>query len=369
MKAAEMLQQRTTKEKCEMTQRTFKTDGCPFGTHRVLEPKGGLPQPAQKINNNFEDLWDNEILIDVEALNIDSASFTQIKIEACSDTEKIKDIILRTVNTRGKQHNPVTGSGGIFIGNVREIGPKLQDTCNIAPGDKIVSLVSLSLTPLFIEEIKDVRPETDQIVVNGQAVLFESGIYAKMPEDFPPPLALAILDVCGAPAQTAKLVRPGDTVVIVGAGGKSGILCAYEAKKRAGVTGCVIGTGFPESSLDMLSGLQICDYIVPLDATDAVASYNRIKELTDGKLADVVINCVNVANTEVASVMMCRDGGKVYYFSMATSFTKAALGAEGLGKDVEMMIGNGYTKGHADMALQILRESKKIHDLYQSIYC
>ena len=44
----------------------------------------------------------------------------------------------------------------------------------------------------------------------------------------------------------------------------------------------------------------------------------------------------------MASILACRDRGLVYFFSMAVSFTKAALGAEGVGKDVDMFIGNGY---------------------------
>ena len=53
---------------------------------------------------------------------------------------------------------------------------------------------------------------------------------------------------------------------------------------------------------------------------------------------------------------------------MATSFTKAALGAEGVGKDVQMLIGNGYTKGHANVALQILREDERIRNLFAQLY-
>jgi len=90
--------------------------------------------------------------------------------------------------------------------------------------------------------------------------------------------------------------------------------------------------------------------------------------MTEGKLADVVINCVNIPNTEMASILMCRDRGIVYFFTMATSFTKAALGAEGVGKDVDMIIGNGYCKDHAEITLNILRESEKIREIYSKIY-
>jgi len=346
----------------------IKKGGNPFGAHRVLEPKGVLPQPAQKIDNNMDSIYDNEILVNAEILNVDSASFTQIKKEAGGDAEKIKQSILKIVGERGKMQNPVTGSGGMFIGTVEQIGPELNGRIPLKEGDRIASLVSLSLTPLRIDEILEVKKDVDQVRIRGKAVLFESGIYAKLPADMPAALALAVLDVAGAPAQTAKLVKSGDTAVIIGAAGKSGVLCAYEAKRRAGVTGRVIGITSSDKGLEKLKDYNLCDVNLQLSATDALACYEKIHEITNGKMADVVINCVNIPNTEMASIMMCREDGTVYFFTMATSFTKAALGAEGIGKDVVMIIGNGYTKGHAEITLNILRESQKIRKIYEKTY-
>lgn len=342
--------------------------GNPFGSHRVVEPKGVLPQPAQTVNNNMDELYDNEIRVNVEVLNVDSASFTQIKEQAEGDIEKIKEIILGIVNKCGKLKNPVTGSGGMFIGTVDRIGSAIKEKKNIKEGDKIASLVSLSLTPLKIDEILEVRKDVDQVVIKGQAILFESGIFAALPDDMPETLALAVLDVCGAPAQTARLVKSGHSVAIIGAGGKSGILCAYEARKRAGVNGKVIGIDYAESNLENLKKLGFCDEVVKLDATDALGCYEKIVELTNGELCDVVINNVNIPNTEMATILMCKDFGDAYFFSMATSFTKAALGAEGVGKDVNMIMGNGYAKDHDIITLDILRECKEIKDLYEKIY-
>ena len=277
--------------------------GCPYGTHRVIEPKGVLPQPANVIDNTME-IYDNEVLIDVKTLNIDSASFTEIERRAGGD----------------------------------------------------------------IEEILEVRPEIDQVDIKGQAILFQSGIYAKLPEDMEEGLALSALDVAGAPAQTAKLVKPGDTVVVIGGGGKSGLLCLYEAKKRAGVTGKVICVAGSPKSEARARNLDLADEYFSFDATDAVGMYDKIYELTNGELADIVINCVNIENTEMASILATKDDGLVYFFSMATSFTKAALGAEGVGKDVTMMVGNGYTKGHAEITLQCLREHEGLRKLFQEMY-
>lgn len=343
-------------------------NGDPFGAHRVIEPEGVLPQPADRINSNMDIMWDNEILVDVEMLNIDSASFTQIENEAGGDRRKIEGIIMDTVEKRGKMHNPVTGSGGVLSGSVAEIGAGLAGKDDLQKGDKIVTLVSLSLTPLTINRITNIKSDIEQIYIEGKAILFESSIFAKLPVDLPASLAMAVLDVCGAPAQTARLVNPGDTVVIVGAGGKSGILCAHEAQRATGQNGKVIGIGHSMKSIKRLEGLDLCDAVLSLDARNATACCEHIAKMTGGKLADLVINCVNIPDTELASILMCRNRGKIYFFSMATSFTKAALGAEGVGKDIDMIIGNGYVKGHAETALNILRSSQKIRALYESLY-
>ncbi|MCZ2316793.1 MAG: L-erythro-3,5-diaminohexanoate dehydrogenase [Bacteroidales bacterium] len=341
--------------------------GNKYGLHRVIEPKGVLPQPANKLDNNMDEIYDNEILIDVRTLNVDSASF-QIEEQAGGDKAEIARIMLDIVAKQGKHRNPVTGSGGMLLGVVEKIGEALEGKIDLKVGDKIATLVSLSLTPLRIDKIKDIRPDIDQVDIDGKAILFESGIYAKIPDDMPETLALSALDVAGAPAQTAKLVKPGDTVLIIGAGGKSGMLCSYEARKRAGVTGKVIGLCHSERSTKRMQDLGFCDHVFSADATQPVAVLEKIQELTKGQLCDITINNVNIPDTEMTSILCTKDTGIVYFFSMATSFTKAALGAEGVGSDVTMIVGNGYTKGHAEITLQLLRESEKLRKIFTELY-
>ncbi len=340
--------------------------GCSFGTHRVIEPTGALPQNAEKIDNSTT-IWPNEILIGVDTLNIDSASFSQMRAACKDDGQKIAEMIRSIVLTRGKLQNPVTGSGGMLLGRVLEIGEELRGR-DLLPGDKIATLVSLSLTPLKIDEILSIKLDSDQVDIRGKAVLFESGIYCKLPADIPEKVALAVLDVAGAPAQVKRLVKPGMTVTIIGGGGKSGILCCQQARKSAGDSGRVIAIENSESSAERLRLLKLADKVLIADATDPIAVYSLVRDTTSGKMSDVVINNVNVPNTEMASVLATKDRGTVYFFSMATSFTKAALGAEGVGKDIDMMIGNGYAKGHAELALEIIRENREIRELFEKIY-
>ena len=337
---------------------------CKFGTNRVIEPKGVLPQAALKIDNTMT-IYDNEMLLDVITLNIDSASFTQIKKACDGDVAKMEEMITNIVSERGKMQNPVTGSGGMLIGTVKEIGSKFPTSVKV--GDKIATLVSLSLTPLMIKKIKSINIENDQVHIEGQAILFESGIYAKVPADMDEHLVLAALDVAGAPAQVDKLVKEGDSVAIMGAAGKSGVLCAYQAMKNAGPNGTVIGVVNEQWQIDLLNELELCHEIVLADATDALHVYDKIVGV-NGEQVDVTINVVNVPNTEMSCVLSTKDTGVVYFFSMATSFTKAALGAEGVGSDVTMIIGNGYTKGHAELTLDLVNNAPKIKALFEQKY-
>ncbi|HEX3469264.1 MAG TPA: L-erythro-3,5-diaminohexanoate dehydrogenase [Candidatus Elarobacter sp.] len=342
--------------------------GCRLGSHRVLEPKGALPQAAWRLDN-APHAYANEILCEVESLNVDSASFAQIS-EACDgDPSAIGAHILATVAARGKQHNPQTGSGGMFVGRVLEIGPALAARDDVAVGDRIASLVSLTLTPLQLDAIVAVDAATGQVRVRGKAILFESGIYARLPDDLPANVALAVLDVAGAPAQVRRLARDGQTVCVIGADGKSGLLACAQARERAGASGRVVGI-VPRAGTagaQLLLDHGYVDHLAVVDARDALAVLQALPDALP-EAADLVINCVNVAGTELASILCCRDGGTVYFFSMSTSFTAAALGAEGVGKDVNMMVGNGYAKGHAATALQTLRDHPPIHEYFLSRY-
>ncbi len=340
--------------------------GCRYGTHRVIEPLGTLPQPAQKLDNTMS-IYDNEVLIDVMTLNIDSASYTQIKHTCKSDAAMMEKMILDIVLERGKMQNPVTGSGGMLIGTVREIGPNFPKG-KLKVGDKIATLVSLSLTPLKIKEIKKLSPDSDQVDVDAQAILFESGLYAILPSDIPERLALAALDVAGAPAQVDRLVTEGDIVCIIGGGGKSGVLCCYQAMQNVGPYGKVIVVEYSKENAQRIIDMNLATDVIVADATNVMDVYNRVMAITGGRGCDVTVNNVNVPSTEMTSILITKGQGCVYFFSMATSFTKAALGAEGVGKDINLIVGNGYAKGHADLTLNIIRESQPIRELFEKLY-
>ncbi|MBM4378455.1 MAG: L-erythro-3,5-diaminohexanoate dehydrogenase [Deltaproteobacteria bacterium] len=337
-----------------------------YGLGRVVGETGVLPQRARRLDPGLP-LREDELLVDVESLNIDAASFKQVKDSVGGDPAKMVEVILGIISERGKMQNPVTGSGGMLIGRVQEIGSRHPARATLKPGDRVATLVSLTLTPLVIRRVKAIQVGIDRVDVEGHALLFSSGIYAKLPADMPDTLALAALDVCGAPALVARYVKPGLTVAILGAG-KSGALCLAQARRSMAGQGRLLALDISAEALGTLKGLGLCDAALPVDATKAVDVMQAVAGATGGRLADLVVNCASVPNTEMATILSSREGGTAIFFSMATSFSGAALGAEGVGKDVTMIVGNGYVPGHADLTLELLRSEPGLRALFEKRY-
>jgi L-erythro-3,5-diaminohexanoate dehydrogenase len=82
----------------------------------------------------------------------------------------------------------------------------------------------------------------------------------------------------------------------------------------------------------------------------------------------VSFSCVNVSDSEMGAIMSTRDRGVAYFFAMSTSFTKAALGAEGVGKDIDLMIGNGYAIGHAEHTLAMMKSMHAVRAVFEARY-
>jgi L-erythro-3,5-diaminohexanoate dehydrogenase len=334
-----------------------------YGSHRVIDPEGALPQAASRLDPDPA-VMANEILIDVIALQPTSTAFNRIRQSCNDDIEKMKTMILDLVETQGKFQDPVTRSGGILIGRVSKIGEQLKNVNDIGPGDKIATMVSLSLTPLKLETIHHIDLNTDQIEVTGTAILFESGIYARIPEDLPEKLAMAVLDVAGAPAQVRINAGPGDTVVVLGAG-KAGLLCLQEAMDRVYPFGKVVCLEYNAAQCQTVQDLNLAHHVICADATRPLKTLAQYQQFMGDELADFTVNCVNVPDTEVTSVLLTQDRGLVYFFSMSTNFAKASLGAEGIRKPTRMLIGNGYYPGHTEIAFQVIREHPELRVYFE----
>ena len=342
--------------------------GSPLGLHRVAEPGGAgvLPQAAWRLDAG-PGIGPDEVRVTVERLNLDAASYRQMREAAGGDPDAVRAAVLGTVAARGKMHNPVTGSGGMLTGVVDEVGP--DSPLGLRPGQRIATLVSLSLTPLAITDgLARWDGRSEQVPCAGHAILFARSIAVPLPDDLPAPLALAVLDVCGAPALTRRVVaghtasaRRPPVVAVLGAAGKSGSLSAAAA--RAAGAAAVIGVVPGDDEAGILRDSGLADRIVLADARDPVALAGAVAGA--GGPADVTVVCVDVPGCEGGAILATAQGGTVVFFSMATSFTAAALGAEGVAADVTMLVGNGYVPGHAELALDLVRADTRLRALFE----
>ena len=387
-----------------------------LGLHRVVDPDerlaGVLPQAAWRLDPSPR-TGPGEVRIRVDRLNLDAASYRQLN--EANDGDAIRAAVAEIIASRGKMHNPVTGSGGMLTGVVEEAGP--ESPLSLKPGDRVATLVSLTLTPL---EIYDnlVRWDglSEQVPCDGHAILFARSIAAVLPADLPVPMALSVMDVCGAPALTRRVVagagrelgadfrrqsfgtpaanlpsppapqraatasqtppttpsgdnskkRAAPVVAVIGAAGKSGSLSAAAAREAGAAR--VIGVVPTEEEASLLRQAggpynpALVDDVVIADARQPLLLAEAVAET--GGPADVTVVCVDVADCEGGAILATKEGGTVIFFSMATNFSAAALGAEGVAADVTMLVGNGYVPGHAAYALDLLRRNEAVRSLF-----
>ncbi len=360
----------------------------PVGLHRVLEPTGDaitLPQAARRLDPSPQ-LWPDEVRIEIEMLNLDAASYRQLSeqhttegIDGTVDGGALRAEVLHIVATRGKMQNPVTGSGGMLIGTVAEVGP--ESRLGLTVGDRVATLVSLSLTPLAITDgLRRWDGLSEQVPAEGHAILFGRSIAARLPDDLDPHLSLLVMDVCGAPALVARVVQEharatarsaratepsapaAPSVLVLGGAGKSGSLSLAAA--RAAGAGRIIAVVPTERERDLLAPTGLADQVVLADARSPLGLLAAVEAA--GGPADVTVVCVDVPGCEQPAILSTAQGGTVIFFSMATNFAAAALGAEGLAADVRMLVGNGYVPGHADYALGLIRENMAVRTLFES---
>jgi len=349
-----------------------RTSSDPTGLHRVLDDTVVLPQAAQRLDTRRE-IWPDEVRVRVETLNLDAASFRQLEgkhaVDGRPDGDAVRREVLEIVAIRGKMQNPVTGSGGMLIGTVEEVGP--ASTLGDAVGDRIATLVSLSLTPLVIEDgLERWDGKSERVPADGYAILFGRSIAARIPDDLPPSLSLSVMDVCGAPALTHRIVaqyasagsaQTGPVVAVIGGAGKSGSL-SLAAAADAGC-GRTVGVVPNDAEAALLRESRLADDVVVADARDPVALRDAVA--STGGLADITVVCVDVPGCEGGAILATAERGTVIFFSMATSFSAAALGAEGVAADVTMLVGNGYAPGHAAYAMDLLRSNDGVRRLFE----
>jgi len=293
-----------------------------------------------------------EFEVAVDRLCLDSTSHRNIRERSNGDPGLMAARILEIVNERGKMHNPETDSGGVSLGTVTAVGEGFSSPPDV--GDRIVTLASLTLTPLRIEAITELDPDSAQVGVRGTAYVFESAPWGPLPEDLPVNTALEIYDVYGAGSHVRNLAPETGTVCVLGAGHAGKLAMAAARDTMDG--GTVVAIDSDPDAVANVVDAGLCDVGLTADLRDPGGALEML-ESAGIPPADLTVVVVNATRCEPSAIVMTREGGTILFFSMATNFSTAALTADGLGTDIRMLIGSGYTPDVGTYSLDLLRRT------------
>jgi L-erythro-3,5-diaminohexanoate dehydrogenase len=331
-----------------------------LGADRVLAPLGTLPQAAAKLDAN-RPVRPREFEVAVERLCLDATSFQNIRSACGRDRSRMAARVMDVVAERGKMHNPETDSGGVAIGTVTAIGSAREDAPPI--GSRVVTLASLTLTPLHLDAVDWTDPTSAQFDVAGYAYVCERAPWAVLPPDLPVATALALLDVYAAGSLTRLLAPQRGTLCVMGLGhaGKLALAAGRDANEALTLVGVDINADAVEAA--QRSGL--CDLAVVADLKQPIATAEALTAAGVAP-AELTVAVVSATGFEPAAILATRTDGTLLFFSMATNFQRAALTADGMSSTVRMLIGSGYTPDVGAYALDLYRRSPALRAALQA---
>jgi L-erythro-3,5-diaminohexanoate dehydrogenase len=319
-----------------------------LGVARSVEPPGVLPYIARRLDAQSP-AGEHEAELEVEALHVDATSFRVIRERCDGDEGRMAALILDVVRERGKLQNPWTGSGGILAGRVTRAGARFWQPELL--GELVVPLASLVAIPLRLDEVGPVS--SPHVPARGRAIVTGRMSCAVVPDDLPLAATMSALDVYPAASHARSLTRPGDHVLVLGAG-NAGLLAAAAADEAGGV---VTAVDVAPAALERVATAKR----VHADATDSVAVLSALD-----RRADLTLVCTSVPGCEATAILATEDTGAVLFFSTATSFPAAALGADGISSHARLLIPNGYTEDRGAYALDLLRRLPSLRAAFEA---
>ncbi len=340
-----------------------------YGPYRTLEPENTLPNLAWKLDTSLP-IRKDEILVRVKIINVNAASFDQIAGGANPDPKEIAKKLMNIISLRGKLHNPITGTGGTLAGEIEEVGILHEDYGKLKKGDRICTLASTSMNPLHLDRILEINVNTRQIKVEGYAILFRDSFYTKIPDGWNPGMYLAIVGEAGSCYESALRCRQDSTVLLIGASEKVGMMSLYALREKLGNTGRLIALTRKEKHYAEIKALQVADQVIVSDFQKPLESYETIlKALPENTVIDYTVDCSSVIGHEMTGVLLTRENGTVYFANPAASHSEASLGAEGIGKEIELLFYRGYIKGHVAFCMRLAEKYPGLREWFRKRYC
>lgn len=331
-----------------------------YGLNRVIGNDGMLPILAWKLDNR-KIVYDNELMLNVKRIHVETASFKQICSSAGHDEERIKEKILDIVNDRGKLHNPFTDTGGTLYGEVEKIGVNYKNKRELVPGDEVIVEMSATMVPLRINKILSVDYVYGCIGVEGYCILFNYCPLIKKPANVPVEIVMLAFEESASIYHVYEIAKGKKEFLISGNNLLISTMYAHAIRKATGNEGRIVGLFFPQYTgyipVRKLESL-LQGTFDKMHHVDTTSIQDVIKIILDEtpQLFDLCISCSDTVGAEVVGVLASKENGTLFLSSLINNYQIALFLTEGIGKELNILGAYAYAEGYDEFILEYLAE-------------
>lgn len=346
-----------------------------FGVSRVMEPKGAVPATAWKLDNQRQ-ISPKEIRIRLEKVHIEWDNFNQICSHCGYDEMRIKARIMQIIEERGKLHNPFTGSGGLFMGTIEEIGSEV-DAEGLKVGDRVFSQSSITGMAMHIDRITRFDFNYGQMECQGYVICFEATSLIQYTGEVSAKYLLTAIDEEGNFLGVRQAVSEGNVerAVIIGGNLVTTLLYAQILRDCFGENTRLTAV-LDKHSLGNLTEAEIISAFQPViehtcfvDLSQPLEAWQQIMdEERNDQPVDAVINLEDISGSETLATLLVREHGTVFYASLQNNYSVGILVADSMGKEVTPYALDGFDKDAYDYAVKLIQAVSPNLERLDSIY-
>ena len=328
-----------------------------FGLDRVITPQQVFPPSAWQLDNSSA-LKKGEMRISLRKIHIEGTSFRQICQEAANDKEVIKEKIKDIIIKRGKLHNPVTDTGGLFYGVIEEIDKDYDNTKGLKVGDEVICNTSLAGIPLYIDSITSIDSTFPQIDAEGYAIALPGMPVIRKPKDLPVDMLLYTFNESGTIYTVAREAKGKSRFAVVGNSILMNLLYGYTIRQAAG-PGAEIYCVFDRNTEVMLEGPKLDE--IMSQVFDQISYNNLLRPVTCLKSfkqyppVDMVVNTADIPGSETVSVMATKSGGTIVFANFISNYNMALYVTEAVSRDLQIKCADGYLEKYDEFDFEIVR--------------
>ena len=327
-----------------------------YGLERSLTPKWSFAPSAWELDNSRQ-LKPGEMRIALDRVHVEGTSFRQICQEAGNDEarikEKIKDITIR----RGKLHNPVTDTGGLFCGVIEEIDDRYDNVKGFKPGDKVICNTSLAGIPMYIDSVKSIDKVYPQFEADGYAIALPGTPVIKRPEDLPIDLLLYTFNESGTIYTVSKDAKGKKRFAVVANNVLMAMIYGYTIRKSAGPEAeiyCVLDRNTQVSVKGPETERFKKEIFTQIDYLNLMRPAECLERFAEQEM-DMVVNCADIPGAETVSVMATKSGGTVIFANFISNYNIALYVTEAVSKDLRIKCADGYLEKYDEFDFEIVR--------------